>query len=447
MSQQFLNNLSKALSEKNRLTKAHTQRYRKRFALNRNAAGFNDSLKELIYTLVVDQADGAYIQDLDGHTYLDVTMGFGVHLFGHKPAFLETAIAAQVEQGFPLGPISPLAGEVADGICRMTGVERVAFFNSGTEAIMVALRLAKAATQKTHFVFFKGAYHGTFDSLLSMKCDRQSNKALELVPGVTQNTLDESYLLNYGDESALDFIEQHADHLAAVLVEPVQSRRPELQPANFLRQLRQITQKKDIALIFDEVITGFRISPGGAQEHFEIKADLVTYGKVIGGGIPIGVVAGNTRFMDPIDGGHWSFGDASKPTVKATFVAGTFCHHPLAMAAAKRVLAFFEADQGALQKRLNQVTAQFSLEMNQYFQKEDLPIEIVHFGSLFRFKLRGHARLLFYQLLLDGVYIWEGRNCFFSMAHTEEDIQLLKERIIQGCRILMEAGVIKVKSK
>jgi glutamate-1-semialdehyde aminotransferase len=214
------------LKVKNLLTRQHTQEYRKIFALNRNAAGFSKEMKELVYTPVCDRADGPYIYDIDGNEYIDISMGFGSILFGHNYTPVRKAIEEQLTKSWSVGPISPLAGILSKEISKATGVERVAFFNSGTEAVMVALRIAKAVTRKKYFVFFKGSYHGTFDPLLTLKNDPVSHIAKGIIPGVTQSILNESYLLEYGSEESLDFIKKHADDIAAVLTEPVQSRNP-----------------------------------------------------------------------------------------------------------------------------------------------------------------------------------------------------------------------------
>nr|WP_311083191.1 aminotransferase class III-fold pyridoxal phosphate-dependent enzyme [Paenibacillus polymyxa] len=145
------------------------------------------------------------------------------------------------------------------------------------------------------------------------------------------------------------------------------------------------------------MITGFRIQPGGAQAWFGVQADLVTYGKVIGGGMPIGTVVGKAAFMDGIDGGTWGFGDDSYPQNehRRPFVAGTFCHHPLAMAASLAVLDYLENHGEQLQNRLNSRTSALVAELNSYFTDEQIPIKIVHFGSLFRFVLKGEANPAF----------------------------------------------------
>lgn len=430
------------LSQKNSLSKAHTQNYRQYFALNRNVAGFTAPNKELIYTLVSDKADGAFIWDIDGNKYIDLTMGFGSILFGHNYIPIHEEIELQLKKSWSVGPISPLAGKLAEKITTVTKTERVAFFNSGTEAIMVAIRIAKTVTNKKYVVFFKGAYHGTFDSLLTLKKDYETNIAKESIPGITQSILNESYLFEYGSEESLAFIEKNKDHIAAVLVEPVQSRNPSFQPTSFLQELRQITEQENIALIFDEVITGFRIDLGGCQKYFNVLADIVTYGKVIGGGLPIGIVAGKSKYLDAIDGGFWQYGDESFPQAKSTFVAGTFCHHPLAMAASLKTLEILDSSNGNILKEINQRTTDFCNRMNVYFNENNLKFSLVHFGSLFRFVTPGRYKEIYSQLLLNGVYVWEGRNCFFSVAHTEEVVELLEEKIKLSCTQLLENGII-----
>jgi glutamate-1-semialdehyde aminotransferase len=431
------------LSQKNSLTKKHTQNYRQYFALNRNAAGFTAKKKELIYTLIADKSEGAFIWDIDGNKYIDLTMGFGSILFGHNYLPIRKEIENQLTKSWSVGPISSLAGILAEKIAIATNTERVAFFNSGTEAIMVALRIAKAATKKNRIVFFKGAYHGTFDSLLTLKSNRETKIAKESIPGITQSILNESYFFDYGSEESLEFIKKNKNEIAAVLVEPIQSRNPSFQPIAFLKELRKITEQNDIALIFDEVITGFRIHIGGCQKLFDIQADIVTYGKVIGGGLPIGIVAGKTRFLDAIDGGFWQYGDESIPQAKATFVAGTFCHHPLAMAASLKTLEILNFTKGALLNEINSSTTNFCTRMNHFFKENFPKLSIVHFGSLFRFVTPGKYKELYHQLLLNGVYIWEGRNCFFSAAHTNDVISLLEDKIKLSCHQLLENGIIK----
>ena len=418
-----LEDLITRYTQRTQKSKQLTQTYRSVLADNRASVGFRFSTKEMLYPIVSDRSVGARMWDVDGNEYIDISMGFGVNLFGHNPKFITTAIAKQLQQGMSLGPQTSLAGEVAQLICELTGLERACFCNSGTEAVMTALRLARTATGRNKVAMFAGSFHGSCDSTLGMPTAGNDRPlAQPIAPGITPNTVADMLVLEYGNLQSLEIIRSHAHELAAVIVEPVQSRRPDLQPQEFLHELRQLTRKTGIVLILDEIITGFRLHPGGAQAWFGIDADIATYGKIVGGGMPIGVVAGKAAYMNGIDGGMWNYGDASYPQADTTFFAGTFCKHPLAMAAARAILQEMKQRGPALQEELNRRTAKLAAILNAYFTSVNVPIQIVNFGSLFRFAFTGNIDLLFYHLLCKGIYIWEGRNCFLSVAHTDEDI-------------------------
>src|SRR5436190_4124793 len=313
---------------------------------------------------------------------------------------------------------------------------------------MVALRIARTVTQRNRVVIFEGSYHGSFDGILALRVVRDG--VLQTVPGApgtTQGMVNGVLVLRYDDPESLEIIRAQGNELAAVLVEPVQSRRPDLRPTEFLRALREITAKSGTGLIFDEVVTGFRCHPQGAQGYFGVRADLATYGKVVGGGMPIGLVAGKAEFMDAVDGGAWSYGDDSYPKKRNTFVAGTFCHHPLTLAAMRAVLARLKEEGPALQQTLNRRNAALCGRLNRSFEEEEVPIRMAWFGSLFRFVLRGDIELLFFHLIKRGFYIWEGRNCFLSTAHTEEDIERLYEAVVDSVRALREGGVIAARTR
>ncbi|WGV24574.1 non-ribosomal peptide synthetase [Halotia branconii] len=456
--QQYLNSLIARYTKRTTKSKQRSQTYRAVLADKRASIGFRPETKEIIYPIVGDRSQGSRIWDIDDNEYIDISMGFGVHLFGHNVPFITEALENQLKQGTQIGPQSKLAGEVATLICEITGMERVTFCNSGTEAAMTAMRVARAATGRAKIAIFKGAYHGHFDGTLAIPQTSEDGKlpAQPMVPGVLQNMVDDVLLLTYGAPESLDIIKAHAHELAAVLVEPVQSRKPDLQPKEFLQQLRVVTQQLDIALIFDEVITGFRVHPRGAQAWSGVDADIVTYGKLIGGGMPIGVIAGKAAYMDKIDGGFWSYGDDSYPEVETTFFAGTFSKHPLTMAATRATLLHLKAEGATLQERLNQRTSNLAATLNNYFEQANVPLRIVHFSSLFRFTLSGNSSylyqplemdLLYYSLIEKGVYIWEGRTCFLSTAHTDEDVDYVIQAVKDSIRELQAAGFFSKSPK
>lgn len=229
-------------------------------------------------------------------------------------------------------------------------------------------------------------------------------------------------MLHYGDAHAFESLNAHSSALAAVIVEPVQSLRPEIQPREFLHELRDWCSKHGVALIFDEILLGFRIHQAGAQTHFGVRADLVTYGKILGGGLPIGAIGGTAAYMDAIDGRAWRFGDASAPSGTRTFFAGTFNKNPLGMAVAAAVLAFIEEQGPALQERLNRRTEAFVEPLNAYFAAHGIAVSIARLGSLFRFSGQGNMDPFYFTLIANGVYVWEGRSCFLSTAHTDDDL-------------------------
>jgi glutamate-1-semialdehyde aminotransferase len=313
---------------------------------------------------------------------------------------------------------------VARQICGMTSTERACFCNSGTDAVMTALRLARARTRRNKIAMFTWSYHGNFDGTLARPRNVGGlSRSVPLAPGIVQTFVDDVLMVDdYGEASCFSSVEAVKSDLAAVIVEPVQSLRPHIQPKAFLHQLRQWCDDHEVALIFDEVLVGFRIHPGGAQAYFGVEADLTTYGKIIGGGLPIGIVAGKAKYLDAIDGGNWQFGDKSSPGNQRTFFAGTFNKNPLSMAAAHAVLTKFEDSGPALQSDLSARTENMARELNAFFKANQIGISVVHFGSLFRFTGRGTLDPFVYGLLQRGVFLWEGRSCFLSTAHEHADI-------------------------
>jgi len=422
-------------------SKRLTQRYRLRLADSRTSAGFRNSTKELLYPIIGTRSNGSRLWDVDGNEYIDIAMNFGATLFGHGAPFIQKAIEEQLMMGIQIGPQCGLAGEVAELICGLTGHDRVAFCNSGTEAIMGAIRVARAATGRQKVALFSGSFHGSFDGSLVLPSLNSGNaSAIPAFPGIPASNVADIILVPYGDETALTTIKQAAPDLAAVLVEPVQSRNPSLQPKRFLNELRDITNEAGIALIFDEIITGFRLGIRGAEAFYDVRPDLATYGKILGGGLPIGAIAGKAAYLDRIDGGYWSYGDASFPAVDKTFFAGTFSKHPLAMAAARAVLRYLQTNGHDLYPALNRLTLDLVNALNNRFSHKGAPIRVEHCGSLFRFRSDLNIDLFYYHMLRHGIYTWEGRNCFISTAHTAEDIERIQHAVDESLDGLKECA-------
>jgi amino acid adenylation domain-containing protein len=450
LQQQHVRELIERCTKRTPKSKSMTQQYRSRLADPRVVSGFRAQWKEMVYPISTVRSKGSRLWDVDGNEYIDILNGFGPIMLGHRPDFVERAVEKQLREGFEIGPQTPLAGEVAELFCDMTGNERMSFCNTGSEAVIAALRVARTVTGRSKVVLFAGSYHGMFDEVLvrSVK-GGETPRSLPIAPGIPRESVGNVVVLDYGTSDSLEWIRAHAQELAAVLVEPVQSRHPHLQPREFLREIREITQNSGAALIFDEVVTGFRVDPGGCQALFDIRADLATYGKVLAGGMPIGVLAGKAQFMDALDGGAWQFGDDSYPSVGVTFFAGTFVRHPLTLAAVKAVLEHFREQGPQLQRQLTAKTASLVATLNSLFEKADVPARVETFGSIFYFSFPTDfplGSLLYYHLREKGVYILEGFPSFLTTQHSDADITKIVDAFDESIREMQSGGIFPERS-
>ncbi|MDX2263492.1 MAG: amino acid adenylation domain-containing protein [Hyphomicrobiales bacterium] len=445
----FIAELTARAEARTPTAKRATQANRATLADPRTASGFRAEWKELVYPIVAARSKGSKIWDLDGNEYIDLVNGYGQTMFGHAPDFVLEAIAEQMGKGFAIGPQSPLAGEVASLFSEMTGNERVTFCNTGSEAVMAAMRVARAVTGRDKVAVFTGAYHGQFDEVLVRPGRRaQAPIALPVAPGIPQDSVSNIVVLPYAAPESLEWVRQSIGDLAAVIVEPVQSRNPGLQPRDFAAELRRITEADETALVFDEVVTGFRAHPGGMQALWGVRADLATYGKVVGGGMPIGVLAGKPRFMDALDGGFWSYGDDSVPETAPTFFAGTFVRHPLVLAAARAVLLHLKAEGPALQERLAARTAALTARMNAHLARRGVETRIASFSSWSYLNFIGEDKLsslLFQHMRVLGVNAQEGFPCFLTTAHSDADIEHVAASFEQSIDALQSVGILADK--
>ena len=442
--QAFLQELTRRYTKKTSASKAYTQQHRAHMADPRVVSGFRPLTKELVYPLVINRSSGSRLWDLDGNEYIDALNGFGSSLLGFQPEFIKAALHAQLEQGYEIGPQHELAGEVSQLLCEFTGFDRAALCNTGSEAVLGALRVARTVTGRSLVVAFTGSYHGIVDEVL-VRGTKQL-KSFPAASGVMPESVQNILILDYGTDESLRIIRERAYELAAVLVEPVQSRRPEFRPVAFLKQVREVTAAAGTALIFDEVITGFRLHPGGAQALFGIRADLATYGKVVGGGLSIGVIAGHEEWMDALDGGYWQYGDASFPEVGVTYFAGTFVRHPLALAAAKASLLHLKEQGPRLQQELTARTERLADTLNAELERQQLPFYVAQFGSLWKIKFYEelpYNELLFTLMREKGIHIWDNFPCFLTTAHTAADVDQLVAACLASARELVAAGFLK----
>lgn len=423
LQQQFLTEFTQRYNQKTQKSKAYTQAHRAHMADPRVVSGFRPGTKELVYSLVVNKSKGCKIWDIDGNEYIDALNGFGSSMLGYQPEFLKKALLHQIENGYEIGPQHELAGEVCHQICSFTHFDRAALCNTGSEAVLGAMRIARTVTGRSLVVAFTGSYHGINDEVIARSS--KSQKTYPAAPGILPEAVQNMLFLEYGTAETLKIIEEKSEELAAILVEPVQSRRCDFQPITFLKQLRRIATASHSVLIFDEIISGFRFHTGGVQSLFGIQADIATYGKVIGGGLSIGAIAGKKQFMDALDGGWWQFGDASIPEVGVTYFAGTFVRHPLALATANATLNYFSECGPGLQQELNQKGSYLSSALNAICVKLDVPMYIAQYCSLWRIHFTeeySFVELFFALMRFKGIHILEGFPCFLTTAHTQEDL-------------------------
>lgn len=433
----------KRYAAKTAKSKTFTQENRKNHADPRVVTGFKPEWKEIIYPIVVKKSKDQTLWDLDDNTYVDMTCGFGSNFFGNGNEHIKKLVMQQIEDGIEIGPQHPLVGEVSRMINEMTGNERSAFCNTGSEAVLGAMRLARTVTGREKIIVFSGSYHGIIDEVII----RGSKKGdpLPAAPGINPSAVANMIVLDYGTEESLQKIREMGDEIAAVLVEPVQSRRCDFHPKEFLQEVRKITTEAQACLIFDEVITGFRCHPAGAQGYFGIRADLCTYGKIVGGGMSIGVVSGKSEYMDALDGGHWTYGDDSTPTVGVTYFAGTFVRHPLALAAAKGALEILKAGGEKRLAELNQRAQKFADDLNLFLRLAGVPLKMDNFGALMKPKWTAECpggELLFAQLRFNGVHAYDGFPWFVNLAHTEAELQFVLEAFKKAVASMQFIGVL-----
>jgi glutamate-1-semialdehyde 2,1-aminomutase len=280
--------------------------------------------------IVLERGAGPYVWDADGHRYVDYIGAWGPAILGHSDASVVEAVTRAAANGFALGATHPLEIELGDAIrAAMPSIARLRFTSSGTEAVMSAIRLARGATGRDLIVKFAGGYHGHIDGLLVEAGSGVATLGLPGSAGVPEATAAQTIVLPYNDPSSVTLaFAEFAGRIAAVIVEPVAANVGVIAPLpDFLEHLRETTRADGALLIFDEVITGFRLGPGGAQAKFGIRPDLTTLGKIIGGGMPIGAYGGRADLMELV------------APLGPVYQAGTLSGHPLSMAAGIATLA------------------------------------------------------------------------------------------------------------
>ncbi|MBK1828217.1 non-ribosomal peptide synthetase/type I polyketide synthase [Haloferula rosea] len=444
---EHLDALVKSYCEKTRKSKELTQEHRKWLADARTVNGFNRLWKEMVYQVVATRMKGCRMWDVDGNEYIDMVNGFGPNFLGHSPDFVTEAIQEQLATGLEIGPQCQVAMETARLFCEVTNNERVCFLNTGSEAVQAAMRISRTVTGRDKILVFDKDYHGNMDPVLVRSVGKGARRrTLPLAPGIPESAVQDVIVVPWGRPEALDMIREVAGELAAVLVEPVQSRQPELIPIDFVREVKKISEENGFLLVFDEVITGVRQGPRGAQELYGIEADLATYGKVFGGGaLPIGIVGGKAEYMDTFDGGQWQYGDDSFPEKDVTFFAGTFVRLPLAMAACRAVLHHIKSQPADYWQGIGERADRLVRTVDRLFKDQGIDITMVNFNSQMYLRIGDdakHGNLIFYHLRKRGVFAMEGLPFYLTAAHTDEDVDFVIRAFRESIEELQNGGFL-----
>lgn len=379
----------------------------------------------------IAKADGAYIWDAEGNRYIDYVCSWGPMILGHNHPLIREAVEKAVKDGLSFGAPTQREVEIAELMIQMVpNIEMVRMVNSGTEAVMSALRLARGATGRNKIIKFEGCYHGHSDAMLvKAGSSAVSEGGRPSSAGVPADTVKDTLTAQYNDlDSVKELFAEYPGEIACIIVEPVAANMGVVGPnPGFLEGLRSLCDKEGSLLIIDEVITGFRLAKGGAQEYFGVKADIVTFGKIIGGGMPVGAYAGSRELMEQV------------APCGPVYQAGTLSGNPVAMAAGLAQLTYLNMHP-EVYKALSEKADRLAQGLRKAVAKAGAPVRINQVGSLLspffttdsvesyagaaKSDLKKYAAY-FEKMLARGIYLAPAQfeAMFLSYAHTEEDIE------------------------
>ncbi len=384
----------------------------------------------------MSKAKGAYLYDADGNRYIDYIASWGPMILGHAYEPVVKAIQEKVLDGTSFGAPTELEIEMAELIKSMVpNVDLVRMVSSGTEACMSAIRLARGYTGKNKFIKFEGCYHGHADAFLIKAGSGAATFDIQHVPGIPAAVAADTLTAPYNDLAAVEkLVEENSNEIAAIIIEPVAGNMGCILPqAGFLEGLRSLCTHENIVLIFDEVMTGFRLSAGGAQQALNIDADLVTYGKVIGAGMPVGAFGGKREIMECI------------APVGNVYQAGTLSGNPVAMIAGYTLLNELK-NNPSIYTELNEKTTLLKKRMAEVFENNKIPVQINQLGSMISVHFSNEPvtdfasssksdqnkfRLFFHHLLKAGIYLPPSafESWFLNNALSSADIDKTIEAV------------------
>ena len=391
---------------------------------------------EMPHPIFIERGEGAYVFDADGNRYLDTSVGFGLHMLGHRHPAVERSIKARAALGWMFGIHTTSQMQLARLLHEASPcAERVVFCNTGTEATLYAIRAARGFSGRERVALFDGCYHGAHDYGLWVADPNSSVDAPEPLPmgrGVPAVLRGLTLLLPYRRRAAFDLVRRHRDDLALVMVEGVQSSNPQREVGEFLRELSEVCRACNVLFCIDEVITGFRVAYGGAQERFGVTPDLATYGKVLGGGLPVGAVAGRADLMEVFTG---------LGAERGIFSGGTFSGNPLTMEAGAAAVGWLRGHP-QIYVDLEAAGNRLAAAVNAYAKAQGIPAQVKNVGSMFHLFLQGGplnsmrdlrgvnaaAEKAFYLFALNrGVLVPGTQRAFLSAAHGKAEVDQLIE--------------------
>ncbi len=377
----------------------------------------------------IERGEGALMYDVDGNEYIDYIGSWGPHLFGHNPDFIKSAILEQVNKGTSFGAPTELEVKMAKLISQIVpSMEMVRMVNSGTEATMSAVRLARGFTGRDKFIKFEGCYHGHADYFLIKAGSGALTLGVPTSPGVTKNNASDTLLAEYNNiNSVKELTRSFKGEIAAIIIEPIAGNMGVVAGApEFLKELRTVCDEEGIVLIFDEVMTGFRVAAGGAQELYNIKPDLSTFGKIIGGGFPVGAFGGKREIMECL------------APVGPVYQAGTLSGNPMAMSAGYASLKYIQDNPSIyveIENKSKYLAEGFKnnlIELNKRYALNRVGSMMCMFfteGDVNNFAdaLKSDTVLYgkyFHKMLEQGVYLAPAQYeaLFVSLAHTKEQL-------------------------
>ncbi len=385
----------------------------------------------------IKKSHGAMIEDIDGNDYIDFCMSFGPLVLGHKDEDVEKSLVSALSRGWSYGTCEPYSLDLAEYLLsRLNFVDQIRFVNSGTEAVMTALRLARGATKKNKIIKFNGCYHGHTDSMLIKAGSGLAGTSEASSAGVPEGVSEDTLVLELGDVEGIEqCFKDHAGQIAAIIIEPLPANNGLLiQDTSFLQYLRDVTKKNDALLIFDEVISGFRVAFGGMTELTGIVPDILTYGKIIGGGLPVGAIAAKKEIMDNL------------APVGNVYQAGTLSANPLAMVGGLETLKKMTTEAYAeLNANAEKIISVFTKWLKEYNNGEFAHYSLTGHSSLFWIvseegincmdkipsDITEKFNPLFKTLLDKGIYLSPNSYevGFVSLAHNDEVIKELETRL------------------